>query len=103
MGMQNATLSDRAKVQDDIASFLQDRADYFNAPYGILSGLERLPKGGAARVITFGVARFLDARVCIFSPRNITITTRGGCGASLAGSYSCVDSVKAALRSVAGW
>jgi hypothetical protein len=101
--MQTAPVSDRAKIQDDIAAFLQARSDFFNAPCGILCGLERFPKGGAARVITFGVARLLDARVCILSPRNITITARGGYGTSLAGSYSCVDSVKAALSSVAGW
>lgn len=38
----------------------------FNAPYGVLEGLE---KGNKARGITFGVARVSDVHLSIYSPK----------------------------------
>lgn len=71
-------MSEREELQNRIVAWLNDRRDRFSAPYGILPDLQRL-KRGAVRTVTFGVARYLDATLFIWSPTNLVIqTNRGG-------------------------
>ena len=69
-------MSEREQIQNEINAFLEQNGNYFNAPYGILDGMESFGKG-KVRVITFGVARYLDATVKIYSPTNIQVRGQG--------------------------
>jgi len=70
--------SERELLTERIVEFIEQRSDTFNAPYGVLSGLERLPRGGAVRTITFGCARTLDATLNVWGPLNITLRSNIG-------------------------
>jgi hypothetical protein len=71
-------MSERAAVQARIEDWLCARADHFNAPYGVLAGLDALPRGGKVRTVTFGIARWLDATLTIWSPTRLTLRTSPG-------------------------
>lgn len=70
-------MSPREQLQNDIVNYLSNRSGVFNAPYGILPSIENLKTGGKVRTITFGVARYLDATIYIFSPTNIAVRCSG--------------------------
>ena len=70
--------SEREQLTDRIAEYISRRYETFNAPYGVLPSLERLPHGGAVRTITFGCARTLDATLNIWGPTNITLRASTG-------------------------
>jgi hypothetical protein len=70
--------SPREQVSDRIAWFIEERPETFNAPYGVLCGLDRLPRGGAVRTITFGCARTLDATLFVWGPTRITLQSSQG-------------------------
>jgi len=70
--------SPREQLADRIAQFIEDRPDTFHAPYGVLRSLDRLPRGGAVRTITFGCARTLDATLFIWGPTRITLQSSQG-------------------------
>lgn len=70
--------SAREITQAEIAAWLLAHQDRFTAPYGVLSGIEAVPKGGKIRTITFGIARSLDATLLIWSANRISVSARGG-------------------------
>jgi hypothetical protein len=68
-------MTPREQIQNDIEEYLGNNK-YFTAPYGIISGMESLGRG-KVRTVTFGVARYLDATVYIYSPANIQVRGQG--------------------------
>ena len=70
-------MSPREQLQHRLVDWLEAYPARFTAPYGILPGLEDLPKGGKVRTVTFGVARYLDATVYIWSPNRLTVKAQG--------------------------
>lgn len=91
-------MSERTRVHDLIMQELTDHHDVWNAPYGILSNLQEVPKGGYLRQITFGRARYLDATITIFSPNKITIEAAGPLAYKVDGAYTNVDDVLRTLQ-----
>lgn len=70
-------MSPREALQEKLISILEVNKDIFSAPWGVLDGLETLPRGGKVRTITFGVARTLDACAYIWTDRRVTVEARG--------------------------
>jgi len=67
-------VSPREALQARLATWLSERAQTFSAPYGVLTGLQT--RGSArVRTVTFGVARWLDAELTIWSPRRLELRT----------------------------
>lgn len=92
--------SPRQQAAIDLEAFLLSHSEAFNAPYGILSGTEDLPRGGKVRVVTFGCARSLDAVLKIWAPTRITVSARGPASRDLDRMvFSSVDAVKQHLTS----
>jgi hypothetical protein len=87
-------MTPREQVQKDLTDWLETTSGKWTAPYGILPGLEDLPKGGKVRTITFGVARSLDATIYIWSPKKFTFRAAGSMSSGLNNlECSSVDSV----------
>ena len=84
-------MSPREKAQNEIAEFLREHRDYFTAPYGVLTGMTALRRGGKARNITFGVARSLDASILILSPTRIRVSGQGGSAYLFKGDFGSVS------------
>jgi hypothetical protein len=82
-------MSEREAISNTIEEFLNG-SNYFDAPYGILSGLEAVGKG-KVRTITFGVSRYLDAVIYIWSPKRISVKGRGGLAYKFDGEYKSAD------------
>lgn len=70
-------MSPREQIQNQLTDWLETTSDKWTAPYGILPGMEDLPRGGKVRTITFGMARWLDATVYIWSPTKFTFRAAG--------------------------
>lgn len=86
--------SEREMIQDKLVSFLEERGDKFDAPYGVISGLSTAQNGkGKYRTITFGVARLLDATIRIFTPKKICIEGQGGLAYKYEGTFSSANEV----------
>jgi hypothetical protein len=81
-------MSPREQAQEEIEDYLNEDS-YFNAPYGIISGLTSIGKG-KIRTITFGVARHLDAEIQIWSIKDIRVRGLGGLAYKFEGNYSSV-------------
>ncbi len=73
--------------------YLEEHSNYFNAPYGICSGIVPFGKG-KIREIGFGVARYLDASIRIYSPNKITVRGQGGLSYKFEGDFNGVQSLK---------
>lgn len=58
---------DSAAIQTALLKWLNDRYDYFTAPYGIIDGNGVSKKGKKYLAVTFGCARTLDATIMIFN------------------------------------
>ena len=69
---------------------MEENENYFNAPYGILSGLVQFGKG-KVREITFGVSRYLDATIHIWSEKKIIVRGQGGLLYKFEGQFSFAD------------
>lgn len=78
-------MSEREQLQNEIAEWLMSQSK-FNAPYGVLTGMQKLGRG-FARTITFGIARTLDATIHIYSPADIRVTARGPACTKYAGNF----------------
>ncbi len=94
-------MSKREEIQDELAAFIEARKNdqgypYFNAPYGVITGIDKLGRG-KMRTITFGVCRYLDAVVKIITPTNIQIEGQGGLAHKYDGEYKSVEEVKKVL------
>lgn len=92
-------VSKREQLQLDIEKYLIDNSNRFSAPYGIICGLDNVKNGkGKVRTITFGVARYLDACIYIFSENNIVITGQGGLAYKVVGNYKSINEVMDKLK-----
>ena len=96
-------MSKREDIQREIYDFLEENSNVFDAPYGILEGMESLGRG-KMRTVTFGVSRYLDAVIQILSEKNIILKGQGGLasyhGFSYDGiSFESVDELKEFLKS----
>jgi hypothetical protein len=94
--------SPRAVAQKRLCDHLVEHSAYWTAPYGILDGFDRLPRGGRVRTITFGVARYLDATAYIWSPTRIEVRAEGPLAHRVEGSYGSVDELIARLAEFCG-
>lgn len=94
-------MSPREQVQNKIVEYLEQDAARWNAPYGILTGLHPVKNGkGKVRTITFGVSRYLDASIYIWSPDKITIQGQGGLAYKVEGTFNSSEAVIAHLQKV---
>ena len=91
-------MSPREEAQNKLVDWLETTSGKWNAPYGILPGLENLKRGGKVRTITFGMARWLDATAYIWSPTKITFMAAGPASTRLDGLE--VGSVEAAIAAL---
>lgn len=92
------TISPRQQAANEIVKFLEGHSGTFDAPYGILEGLENLPRGGKVRVVTFGCARTLDATVTVWAPTRLTVRAQGPASRDLDRmTFISVESFKAHL------
>ena len=90
--MPEKSPSPRAVAAKQIEAYLENNTARFNAPYGILSSLVKFGHG-KARSITFGVARYLDATICIIQPNRIEIDGQGALANKYIGTYHSVQEV----------
>jgi len=90
-------MSDREQIQNQIVEWLQNHRNRFNAPYGILDSLEAVGKG-KVRTVTFGQARWLDATVCIWTPKRLSVRAAGPASIKLGPIYHSVDDFLKALE-----
>ena len=63
-------MSPREQLSNELAAWITEKG--FNAPYGVIEAVEKLPRG-AIRTITFGVSRVSDCYMKIFSTTNIVL------------------------------
>lgn len=90
----------REAIQDDLMEYIESFG-FYNAPFGVLAGLNDLPHGGKVRSITFGVAATLDAELLIWSAKKLTLRTRGSLSQYFQTEYKSVEEFKKALEDVA--
>lgn len=83
-------MSPREQIQSELSQRISENS-YFSAPYGVIEGIDNLPKGGKVRTVTFGVARYLDAVAQIWSPKKITFRGQGGLAYKLPSEVSSID------------
>lgn len=86
-------MSEREEIQKKIYNALEENKDYWDAPYGILMGMKSIGKG-KIRTVVFGVSRYLDAIVEIWSPNRIVIRGEGGL------AYKVEDEFKSAYEAI---
>jgi hypothetical protein len=84
-------VSAREQAQRALVDHLTEHDDFWTAPYGVLDGLQTLPKGGKVRTVTFGVARYLDAIAYVWQPDRISVEGRGGMAHAVDGTYASVE------------
>lgn len=89
-------MSQREELQQRIVAALEKNTK-FNAPYGIIPSLHTLKKG-KVRTIAFGVARYLDATMYIWSSNKIVVDGRGGLAYKLIGVYSSEQDLITAIN-----
>ena len=87
-------MSPREQIQKKLVKFLNDNnRNKWSAPYGVLEGMDTLPKGGKVRTITFGVARYLDATIYIWSAKKIIIEGSGPLSWKYTGEFKGIEEV----------
>lgn len=87
-------MSPREICQTKIVEFLEKNSSRFDAPYGVLSGIDPIKNGrGKIRTITFGVARYLDASIDIWSEKRIVVKGQGGLAYKVEGNFKSADSL----------
>jgi hypothetical protein len=69
--------SSRQVATADIVSWLLDHTHRFTAPYGVVTKLDTVPKGGKVRTVAFGVAGTLDAVLQVWSSTRICVWATG--------------------------
>ena len=69
-------MSAREQLQADLVELLTE-LELDTAPYGIIEGMETLPRGGKVRTVTFGVSAYLDATAHIWTPTRIAFKGQG--------------------------
>lgn len=91
-------MSPREEAQTKLVTWLVEHSTLFNAPFGVLTGLDPIARGGKVRSVTFGCARTLDAYVMIFSTSKIVIEGRGPLSTKVSGTFDSVDAVISHLK-----
>lgn len=84
-------MSPREAIQNKLVEYLENN-NYFSAPYGIIAGLQQSGKG-KVRTIAFGVSRYFDGTIFIWSGNNITVGGRGGLAYKFCGKYSSLENL----------
>lgn len=69
-------MTPRETTQKELSDRLENDSR-FDAPYGVLCGMQNLPKGGKVRTVTFGVSRYLDCTAFIWNQNKITFSCQG--------------------------
>lgn len=93
--------SPRARIQQALVRRIESYGSIFDAFYGVVPGMEPMPKGGAVRSVFFGVRDRLDVRVMIFTPTNIRVDGVGEMIAGLEGAYNSLPPLLVAIDRVA--
>lgn len=89
-------MSPRETIQNELVEFLEKNSTRFNAPYGVLASLDSASRGKVRR-ITFGISRYMDATISIWSEKRIDIEARGPLADKYQGTYSSLAEVIEAL------
>lgn len=95
-------MSEREEAQAEIVEHLTENRRYWSAPYGVVAGLQDLPRGGKVRNITFGVARFLDAHATLWSVSRIVVEAEGPLAPKVEGEFRSAADLIARLAEVDG-
>lgn len=85
-------MSERELIQDRIVEFLERNDKYFNAPYGVLTGMSNVGKG-KIRTISFGVSRYLDGLIEIWNASKIIVKGQGGLAYKFEGTFRSCDAL----------
>lgn len=88
-------MSEREQLQNQIVEFLESKGK-FNAPYGIIEGMQPYGKG-KIRTVTFGIARYLDATIDIIKPNDLHVHGRGPLAYKYCGRYESFEKLKQAF------
>ena len=91
-------MSERETIQNTLAEYLEQNVNKFDAPYGIIRNLADVKSGGKVRTVTFGVARYLDATIYIWSPKQISVKCEGALAYKIGGMYKSVDEIINSLK-----
>jgi hypothetical protein len=91
-------MSERETIQNTLAEYLEQNVNKFDAPYGIIRNLADVKSGGKVRTVTFGVARYLDATIYIWSPKQISVKCEGALSYKVGGIYSSVNEILNVLK-----
>lgn len=94
-------MSPREQIQQQIVTYLNNHSEFFNAPYGVLDGMDNVGRG-KVRTITFGIARLLDAHIKIWSATRIDVDGSGPLEHKLTDTYSSVEDLITALDGMRG-
>lgn len=85
-------MSAREEAQKKLVEFLLEHREKFNALYGVIEGLK--PMGyGKVRIISFGIARCLNAEIVIYKENNISINGSGALVSKYCGHFTSVEQV----------
>ena len=90
--------SPRELAQKAIVRFLESNSSKFDAPFGVIEGMEKFGNG-KLRTITFGVARYLDGEIRIYKENDIEIRGSGALISKYGGRYKSVKEVIDKLNS----
>jgi hypothetical protein len=61
------------EILNSVVEFIQERNERFNAPYGIIHGESKDSKGRKVQKVVFGIARYLDCEIVIYSEKFILV------------------------------
>lgn len=89
-------MTPRENIQTELVKFLESNSNLFNAPYGVLPSVDSVGNGKVRR-IQFGVARYMDATISIWSEKKIEIRASGPLSYKYEGTYSSVNEAIIAL------
>ncbi len=86
-------MSEREQIQETLTEYLESK-NYFDAPYGVIAGIQKMGNG-KIREITFGVSRYLDASIQIWTPKKIVVKGQGGLAYKFEGEFnSCAELIE---------
>lgn len=89
-------MSEREQIQETLTEYLESK-NYFDAPYGVIAGIQKMGKGGKGEIreIAFGVSRYLDASIQIWTPKKIVVKGQGGLAYKFEGEFnSCEELIE---------
>lgn len=82
-------MSEREQIQETLTEYLESK-NYFDAPYGVIAGIQKMGKG-KIREITFGVSRYLDASIQIWTSKKIVVRGQGGLAYKFEGEFNSCE------------